>query len=160
MSSKLEIPKRKPNHFYVYDKNKNKYNDIKYISQNTMSKGFIQIIPQIGPKKLINHFNITLAFLPPHLWKKIKKNVNMNDDNSYNIIKDGITRYTIAETNQDDLMLTLYTELYAHKPDATLIANLVSEIDDSQHTSWLILRANFFLKSKIMYISEPVTAFI
>ena len=40
--AKVEIPKRKPNHFFVFNNKQNKYDEIKYISQNNIFRGIIQ----------------------------------------------------------------------------------------------------------------------
>jgi len=67
------MPKKKLNHFLVYNKSYNEYDEIKYLTQTELSEGWSQIMPNYTNKKLINHFNIILAFLPEYLWLKIKK---------------------------------------------------------------------------------------
>lgn len=151
MSSKLEIPKKKPNHFLILDKKENKYNEIKYLTQHELSEGWHQIIPNYSNHKLINHFSVTLAFLPEHLWSKLHK----KGDN-YKVIKDSITRYTIIETNQDQTMYQLYNELKKYFPNKSLLINFINNLDSSQHNSWLVQRAKYYIKNSVLYPPEYV----
>ncbi len=151
---KIEIPKRKPNHFFVYNTQQNKYDEIKYISQKELADGFRQVIPNIRisrkkeltinnkRKHLINHFSVTLCFLPEYLWKNL-----MYDGEGYRTIKDGITLYSIVETNQDDIMKQLFIEMSKRFPDKLIVEYLVKELDDSQYSSWLVIRSNHWLKT-------------
>jgi len=155
----IEIPKRKQNHFYVFNKKEHKYDDVKYISQQMIAEGYTQIIPKCGIKKMINHFSITLSFLPDHLWSKLRKNEKLNCDDVYLPVKDGITRYFIVETNQDDTMINLYNELKKINPNSQMIKEYVEDLDESQYISWLVLRAKYFLEHNHFYYSEPVNDF-
>uniref|UniRef100_A0A6C0D8Y0 Uncharacterized protein n=1 Tax=viral metagenome TaxID=1070528 RepID=A0A6C0D8Y0_9ZZZZ len=144
MSLKVEIPKKKPNHFIVY-KQDNTFEEVKYLTQNELAEGWEQVVPHYGEKKLINHFSLTLAYLPEKFWSKLRKDSKSSDD-SYKIIKDGITRYTIIETNQDDTMKKLYIEIRKIIPDVVVLQECVDELDQSQHSSWLVIRAKHYLK--------------
>ena len=73
MTSKVEIPKKKPNHFYILDKNNNQYNEVKYLTQHELEEGWHQRVPNKSDKKLVNHFSVTLAFLPEQFWIRLKK---------------------------------------------------------------------------------------
>lgn len=153
--NKQQLPKRKPNHFIIYDNTLHQYKEIKYISQNDLAEGYRQVMPSgIINKKLINHFSITLCFLPEYLWSKLKY---INDN--YKLIKDGITTYTIIETNQDELMIKLYNELKKRNPDELVLNYLVNELDETQHNSWLVIRAQNYLKTNRHYESSPVSCF-
>jgi hypothetical protein len=147
------LPKRKPNHFYFYNKNMKKYEDVKYISQNDLAEGYKQVIPSYSNKKLINHFSITLCYLPDYLWKYLKK-----EGETYKIIKDGLTRYSIVETNQDELMVNLFNEIKKSNPNVEKLSLLVNEIDESQHNSWLILRAKYYVKRGHFPKSSPISS--
>lgn len=151
MSSKLEIPKKKPNHFFILDKKENKYNEVKYLTQHELSEGWHQVIPNHNTHKLINHFSVTLAFLPEHLWSKLHK---LNDN--YKVIKDGITRYTIIETNQDQTMFELYDELKRSLPNKTKLMTHIANLDTSQHNSWLVQRAKYYINYSSLYPQEIV----
>ena len=154
--TKVEIPKRKTNHFFVFDKNMNKYNEIKYLSQIELAEGFRQVIPYCSKvTKLMNHFSVTLCFLPEYLWSKLR----YVEDN-YKTIKDGSTLYSIVETNQDNNMIKLYSEITKLVPDKLVLYYLINELDDSQHTSWLVIRANNYLKTNKHYESTPVTVLL
>jgi len=150
MISKVEIPKKKPNHFYVFDKKNNKYNEVKYLTQNELAEGWKQVLPNRGNKKLINHFSVTLAFLPEQFWKKLIK-IKSNDTELYRVIVNGITRYTIIETNQDEIMINLFNELSFKNPDIKLLNKYVNELDTSQHSCWLVLRANHYINYGVKY---------
>ena len=156
--STVEIPKRKQNHFFVFDKINNKYNEVKYLNQHELSEGYRQIIPQTTNKKLINHFSVTLCYLPEYLWSKLRK-YTKNGEESYRSIKDGITIYSIVETNQDDIMINLYRELCKSMPDTLVLDYYIKELDDSQYNSWLVLRAKHFIKSGRMYDNNIITSF-
>jgi hypothetical protein len=132
MLGKIEIPKKKLNFFNSYDKLENKYNEIKYLNQQELSEGWIQIIPSFGDKKFIINFNITLAFLPSECWCKLKKKI-INDEETYIEIKHGLTRYKIIETNQDDIMIKLYEELYNKRPYIKILKSCIDELDNSQY---------------------------
>jgi hypothetical protein len=152
----LEFPKRKANHFFVYDKNNNTYKDVKYLSQAELAEGYRQVMPNcsIKIKKLVNHFSVTLCFLPEYLWCRL----NYIEDN-YKSIKDGPTLYSIVETNQDTTMFQLYKEVTKHVPDKLILKYLVNELDDTQHNSWLVIRALNYLKTNKHYKSTPVVKF-
>ena len=47
--------------------------EIKYLNQQELADGWNQVISSRSNKKLINHFSLTLAFLPEKYWKSIKK---------------------------------------------------------------------------------------
>ena len=150
MTSKIEIPRKKPNHFYVLDRSKGEYVEVKYLSQNELAEGWQQVIPKYSEKKLINHFSVTLAFLPEQFWKKLRK-VRTNTEESYKVIIDGITRYTIIETNQDDIMINLFNELSSNCPCVNKLKYYINELDVSQHSSWLVIRARHFINHKKLY---------
>lgn len=152
MTLKVEIPKKKPNYFNVYNLKDNKYIEVKYLSQQELAEGWEQIIPYSGEKKLINHFSVTLAFLPKKFWNKLKK----DNSNIYNVIKDGVTRYTIIETNQDEIMIKLFNEINKNNFDNNLISQYISELDTSQHSSWLVLRAQHILQYNIPYYNNYI----
>lgn len=149
-----QITKRKPNYFIIYDNALKKYKEIKYISQSELAEGYRQIIPTSINKKLINHFSITLCFLPEYLWSRLKY---INDN--YKLIKDGISTYSIIETNQDELMINLYKEIKKHNPDPLILSHLKNEIDDTQYSSWLLLRTLNYLQTNKHYESSPVNSF-
>lgn len=143
-NSKHENPKRKPNHFFIFNKQENKLQDIKYSSQKDLSEGWRQVMPKLNNKKLLNNFSITLCFLPEYLWSSLYKKKNSEGDY---IINDGSrTRYTIIETNQDDIMINLFNELKKVHPNNETLLSYINELDESQHTSWLVLRAKTFMK--------------
>ena len=155
MTSKVELPKKKPNHFYVLDRSKGEYHEVKYLTQHELAEGWQQVVPSSGEKKLINHFSVTLAFLPEQFWRRLQK-VRSGGDDSYRVIVDGITRYTIIETNQDDIMINLYNELHKRHPNVLLLNNYISDLDVSQHTSWLVLRAKHYVNTGRFYNEHVV----
>ena len=150
MTSKVEIPNKKLNHFYILDRKKSEYIKVKYLTQQELAEGWRQIVPRTNEKKLVNHFCITLAFLPEQFWKKlIKIKYDIND--SYKIIIDGLTRYTIIETNQDDIMIKLFNELSQKYLNILLLNKYINDLDISQHTGWLVLRAKYYISHEKLY---------
>lgn len=157
MSVKTEIPKKKPNHFCIYNKQENKYVEVKYLSQQELAEGWHQIIPNYSEKKLVNHFNVTLAYLPEYLWASLRKvPVPDSKDNSlmYAVIRDGLTRYTIEETNQDEIMIRLFNEVVKQVPNHSVLQSCIDELDTSIHNSWLVLRARHHLKHNCKYFEN------
>lgn len=154
--TKVEIPKRKANHFFVFVKDTNTYNEVKYLSQTELAEGFRQVMPNCSTKvkKIMNHFSVTLCFLPEYLWTKLR----YVEDN-YKSIKDGSTLYSIVETNQDNNMIKLFNEITKLVPDKLVLEYLVNELDETQHNSWLVIRANNYLKTNKHYESNPVAYF-
>ncbi len=152
MTSKVEIPKKKPNHFYILDKKKREYVEMKYLTQNELAEGWIQVMPQNGNSKLINHFSVTLAFLPEQFWRRLRS----VHGGGYQVIKDGLTRYTIIETNQDESMINLFNEITSGSPNVLTLQKLINELDVSQHTSWLVLRARYFINHGRKWKQEDV----
>jgi hypothetical protein len=152
-STTQDMPKKKLNHFLVYNKSSDKYDEIKYLTQQDLASGWKQVMPKYTSKKLINHFNIILAFLPEHLWLKIKK-TKMNRQ-----IKYKNTKYTISETNQDELMISLYEEISKQNPNKLILANLIDELDESLYSSWLVLRGKYFIENNKKYETIKVKSF-
>jgi hypothetical protein len=150
MSGKIEIPKKKLNFFNSYNKLENKYDEIKYLNQQELSEGWIQVIPSFGDKRLINSFNITLAFLPNECWCKLRKKI-INDEETFLEIKHGLSRYKIIETNQDDIMIKLYEELNNKRPYIKILKSCIDELDNSQYSSWLVLSARYYIKYGVFH---------
>jgi hypothetical protein len=158
MTSKVEFPKKKPNHFYILNRSKNEYNEIKYLTQHELADGWNQVIPKYSEKKQINHFSVTLAFLPPQFWTKLHK-VKTIKDTSYKNIIDGLTVYTIIETNQDDIMINLFNQLKRYNPNIELLNKYINDLDISQHTSWLVLRAKNYINHGYKYNQHNIINF-
>jgi hypothetical protein len=150
MTLKVELPKKKPNHFYVLNRHKGEYTEVKYLTQHELAEGWTQVVPKRGDKKLVNHFSVTLGFLPEQFWRNLIK-VRSGGDDAYKVIVDGITRYTIIETNQDDIMINLFNELRLNHPNVELLSQYINELDVSQHTSWLVLRARYYINNGRKY---------
>lgn len=158
MSTKVEIPKKKPNYFIVYNKKENKYDEVKFSSQQEIADGWVQVLPIIVDKNLINHFSVTLAFLPENHWCKIRKYYK-NEEEIYKVIRDGITKYTIIETNQDEIMKELFVEIHKLYPNYLILQQYIDDLDISQHTSWLVLRAKHIINYNVPYVSHKVVGF-
>ena len=141
---KQDRPKRKPNHFFIFNKTEQKLEEVKYLSQKELSEGWRQVMPRMHNRKLLNNFSITLCFLPDYLWSSLYK--FKNNEVYYNINDGARTRYTIIETNQDDIMINLYNELKKVRPDNETLLSYINDLDESQHNSWLVLRAKTFIK--------------
>ena len=143
---------KKKHFFNVYNIELQKYEQVNYLTQNDLAEGWIQILPK-NSKKNINHFNVTLAFLPEHLWYKLHK-YTKNGEDIYKVIKDGVTRYTIDESNQDFIMINLFNEIHKIKPSCELIKNYINQLDESQYNSWLVIRANNYLFHNKFFTKE------
>jgi hypothetical protein len=141
---------KKPNYFITSNQL-----EVKYLTQQEISEGWIQKLPNFSKKKPINHFNVTLAYLPPHLWNKLKK-INKNGEETFKTIVDGISIYNITETNQDDSMFLLYYEITKINPNIDILNNLIEKLDNSLYSSWLVLRSKYYINNLHFPPSEPV----
>jgi hypothetical protein len=142
-STKTEPNKRKKDYFTIYNNETKTSEEVKFLSQIELAEGWRQNIPS-SSKKYIVHFNVTLAFLPEHLWFKLKK-INKNGEESYKMIKDGLTRYTIDETNQDELMINLFREINKLHPNKKILQENIDSLDENQYTSWLVIRCKHYI---------------
>jgi hypothetical protein len=158
MSTKYStIKEKKKEYFNVFNKDTQLYEQVNYLNQNELANGWRQSIPN-NSKKNINHFNITLAFLPEYLWNKLHKYTKDGDD-IYKVIKDGMTRYTINESNQDIIMINLFNEIHKIIPNKDLLKDYIEQLDDSQYSSWLVIRANNYINNDtyftdVNYVTE------
>ena len=114
-------------------------------TQDEFADGWYQVLPLLNSGNPIHHWSVTLAQLPPHLWKKYRKDYEGNKL-FYPVIKDNIYYYSINETKYDSILLELYGELSKGlNSDNTKIKELLEKVD-GQITGWLITRAKKFLK--------------
>ena len=145
---------KKPNYF-----NTSNNIEVKYLTQQEYADGWMQKIPKYSKKKVISHFNLTLAYLPPHLWNKLKK-THKNNEEVYKTIVDGITLYNITETNQDNIMFLLYYEINKINPNINILKTLVDELDNSLYSSWLVIKSKYYINNLQFPLSEPVSELI
>jgi len=140
--------KRKKDHFYVYDRRKNVSTEVNYLSQHELAEGWQQNIPRryFIEKKLVSyhHFSVSLAYLPDHLWPKLRRN---RKTNQYETIKYGVARYTVTKTEQDDIIIRLYNEIHQYRPDINILQECINLLEQSQPRSWLVVRANNYIKT-------------
>ena len=115
-------------------------------TQDEFADGWYQTLPRLSSGNPIHHWSVTLAQLPPHLWKKYRKEYESNKP-FYPVIKDNIYYYSVNETKYDTLLLELYGELSKGlNSDNSKIKELLEKVD-GQVTGWLITRAKKFLKT-------------
>lgn len=145
---------KKPNYF-----NTSNNIEVKYLTQLEYADGWMQKIPKYSKKKVINHFNVTLAYLPPHLWNKLRR-IQKNNEEVYKVIVDGITLYNITETNQDHIMFLLYYEINKINPNINILKDLVNELDTSLYSSWLVIKSKYYINNLHFPLSEPVSELI
>ena len=48
-------------------------------------------------------------------------------------------------------MFHLYNEMLKQVPDKMVIEHLINELDESQYSSWLVIRSNNYLKNGTKY---------
>ena len=159
MVNKLEIPKKKLNFFCIFNKKEKSYSEVKYLNQHELSEGWKQIVPTYTDKRLLNYLNVTLCFLPEHLWSKIRKDSN-NSEYTFRKIKEGVSRYTILETNQDTIMEKLYREVNRRNPNKTILNECIDNLDNNQYNSWLVIRARHIINHTVPYFQENITEMV
>jgi hypothetical protein len=61
------------------------------------------------------------------------------------------TKYTISETNHDELMISLYEEINKHNPNKLILKKLIDELDETLYSSWLVLRSKYYIENNNKY---------
>lgn len=121
---------------------------VKPLTQEDYSNGWNQVLPL--PKRgrqPVHHWSVPLAQLPPHLWSKL--HYEYDEGHKYiPVIKDNIYHYTVTESEHDDTLRKLHTEVYrGMEADRTRVKELVSKLDGMN--SWLVTRARKFLNGNL-----------
>lgn len=111
----------------------------KPLTQDEITDGWIQVLPTPNRNSPIHHWSVTLAQLPPHLWKQYR--VSYNDGKKfYPIIKDGIYNYSVNQTSYDETLIKLYKEL--KNGFEVNLSNVQKYLDELENVSgWLITRS-------------------
>ena len=119
--------------------------ECKPLNQEEYSEGWRVKLPAANAYNPIHHWSVTLAQLPPHLWKKYRKEYD-GGKAYFPVIKDNIYYYSINESKYDSDLKLLYVELmngrFANKE---VIKDILTKLD-GQVTGWLTIRAKKFLK--------------
>ena len=113
----------------------------KPLTQSDYADGWQYVLPKRTKNSDLHNWNVSLAQLPPHLWKKFRTYYNDDGKECYRKINDGIYVYNVVRTDYDDMMCKLYQHLQKVNPDKNMIRNLINELKDNV-SGWLLLRAN------------------
>jgi hypothetical protein len=119
----------------------------KPLTQEDYANGWQAVLPTAGKKSKqpIHHWSVTLAQLPPHLWKKYSTDVDEDGNKFHPVIRDGIYHYTVTDTEHDDELMALHTELHREGVlNKEKIKSYVKHLDGVN--GWLLIRARKFLK--------------
>lgn len=146
--STIEKRKKLPfGHYISKNENDGTCYECKPLSQEEYSDGWQTVLPKNSKNNAIHHWSVTLAQLPPYLWKKYK--VIYEGNKQYNpVIKDYIYYYSINESKYDSELKELYIELSkGREADKNVIKGLLEKLE-GQVNGWLTIRAKNFLKNK------------
>ena len=125
------------------------------LNQEEYSEGWQVKLPFANKNNPIHHWSVTLAQLPPHLWKKYRQDYD-GGKAYFPVIKDNIYYYSINESKHDNDLKLLYIELMKGRgANKEVIKNILSKLD-GQVIGWLTIRAKKFLKQSDEYYSSDL----
>jgi hypothetical protein len=150
--------------FGHYKVNMNCYNDYsqivdtevvcKPLTQDDYAHGWQTVLPR--PRKgrgnisaqPIHHWSVTLAQLPPHLWRKLRTEYDEDGKPFHPVIRDNIYHYTVSASEHDENLHLLNEEIMkGRKADKTIVKDLVNKLDTLN--SWLVLQGRRFCKGTL-----------
>jgi hypothetical protein len=127
----------------------------KPLTQEDYSNGWQTVLPR--PRKgrkentlaqPIHHWSVTLAQLPPHLWRKLRTEYNEDGKPFHPVIKDNIYHYSVSASEHDKNLHLLNEELVKEcKADKAIVKDLVNKLDGLN--SWLVLRGRRYCKGTL-----------
>jgi hypothetical protein len=126
----------------------------KPLTQEDYTNGWQSVLPR--PRKgrghvsaqPIHHWSVTLAQLPPHLWRKLRTDYDEDGKPFHPVIRDNIYHYTVSASEHDNNLHSLNEELMkGRKADKTVVKDLVNKLDSLN--SWLVLRGRRFCKGTL-----------
>lgn len=127
----------------------------KSLTQDDYAHGWQSVLPR--PRKgrkghstaqPIHHWSVTLAQLPPHLWRKLRTNYDEDGKPFHPVIKDNIYHYTVSPSEHDNNLHLLNEELRkGYDANKTIVKDLVNKLDGLN--SWLVLRGRRFCKGTL-----------
>jgi hypothetical protein len=107
------------------------------ISQEEIAEGWKQVYKK--KKNFINHFNIYLSQLPPHLWNKL------TIEEKYYKAKDYYIHYSVNKTKHDSFVFDLYTEINKRYYCKNRLKELLKYCLSNNITGWLIIKTQELL---------------
>jgi hypothetical protein len=127
----------------------------KPLTQEDYSNGWQSVLPR--PRKgrkentlaqPIHHWSVTLAQLPPHLWRKLRTEYDEDGKPFHPVIKDNIYHYSVSASEHDKNLHLLNEELVKGcKADKAIVKDLVNKLDGLN--SWLVLRGRRYCKGTL-----------
>jgi hypothetical protein len=119
------------------------------LEQKDYVDGWRQVLPCKKKDSQISHFQITLDKLPPHLWDKVKHEIN--DNKYYAKIRDKIHEYTIKKTDHDSLIFELYDLLKQQSPNIEQVKEVHRKLQEATFKgSWVMIKADQMIKADNM----------
>jgi hypothetical protein len=129
--------------------------ECKPLNQEEYSEGWQLNLPVANAFNPIHHWSVTLAQLPPHLWKKYRREYD-GGKAYFPVIKDNIYYYSINESKYDADLKLLYVELMnGRDANKKVIKDILKKID-GQVNGWLTIRAKKFLKQCDEYYTSDL----
>ena len=126
--------------------NGNKYEqEFAKLSQEELADGWIQVLPRINKINEIHHFNISLAELPPHLWKYLNLTSLLNNDDNIITISDKIFRYSIQKIEHNIIIYNLYLEINSRYGNNNKILELYNYCKNNKIHGWIMIKAKQIL---------------
>ena len=140
--------------FYVYLKKQGNEDCSRFIcsplSQDELAQDWVQVLPRRTRNNETFHFNVQLSELPPHLWYKVREDVNGN----YKLVKNNIYHYTVKKTVMDDMCHQLYKLVHSDNPNLDRMSRLVSKLESHKMRGWLLVKARDILYDRNYVMSD------
>ena len=119
--------------------------DFDKISQEELADGWIQVLPRRSTYHPMYHFNISLAELPPYLWKYLNYHLLFNNDNDFVNIKDKIYIYSIQKSEHDLHIYNLYIQLMNRYKNNNIILELYNYCKENKINGWIMIKTKQYL---------------
>lgn len=116
----------------------------KPLTQEELADGWQLVLPKSSKTQPIHHFSVTLAQLPPYLWRYYRKDFQEDGKEFFPIIKDGIYYYSVNQTKYDDVLRELFGLMNKRQPDRNEVKRLLDQLEN-QVSGWLVIKARNYL---------------
>lgn len=123
----------------IYENGTNERVLLKPLSQIEYADGWRCNLPKLSKSNNLYNWNVSLAQLPPHLWKYCYYDY---ENNNYKKIKNNIYHYNISSTDYDKEMFELYNLLNQINPNLERVNELYHLLKNNDITGWLLIKAH------------------
>ena len=129
-------------------KNNKELFEFEKLSQNELAEGWIQKLPKKSKHQPVHHFNISLAELPPYLFKYISIYSLLNNNIEFINIKNKIFLYSIEKSDHNLMIYNLYLQLNNKYKNNNKILELYNYCKDNDIYGWIMIKTKEYLEKK------------